>query len=131
MNRFVTVVTLITAASMIGIGAWCRIDPGSFAQWANWPDHEHFLHDAGVFQIGIGLTMIAALLWRDVIAVVLGGFLIANTLHAYNHAVDHGGGHDSDPWSLLAFSALAVAALLVRLRVLRRRTVPTAVVSKV
>ncbi|GAB2699198.1 hypothetical protein [Nocardia thraciensis] len=121
MNRFVTVVTLIAAASMIGIGAWCRVDPSGFAQWANWPDHEHFLHDAGVFQIGIGLTMISALLWRDVVAVVLGGFIIANTLHAYNHAVDHGGGHDSDPWSLLAFSALAAAALLVRLRVLRGR----------
>ncbi|MBF6328593.1 hypothetical protein [Nocardia transvalensis] len=127
MNRFVTIATLIAAASMVGIGAWCRIDPGNFARWANWTDHEHFLHDAGVFQIGIGLMMIAALLWRDVVAVVLGGFLIANTLHAFNHAVDHGGGHSSDPWSLLAFSVLAALALVVRLRVLRRRTAPAAV----
>lgn len=44
---------------MLGIGIWCRIDPAGFAEWANWPEHEHFLHDAGVFQIGIGLMMIA------------------------------------------------------------------------
>ncbi|WP_280293661.1 hypothetical protein [Nocardia abscessus] len=73
MKRSVTVVTLVAGASMLGIGIWCRIDPAGFAEWANWPEHEHFLHDAGVFQIGIGLMMIAALAWRDVVSVVLGG----------------------------------------------------------
>jgi hypothetical protein len=121
MNRSVTVVTLVAAASMLGIGIWCRIDPAGFAEWANWPEHEHFLHDAGVFQIGIGLMMIAALTWRDVVSVVLGGFIVTNTLHAANHAVDEGGGHASDTWLLLLFSAIATIGLVIRLRELRTR----------
>jgi hypothetical protein len=47
-HRFVAGVVLVGAAMMVGIGAWCRVDPLGFAQWANWPEHEHFLHDAGV-----------------------------------------------------------------------------------
>ncbi|MCC3332576.1 hypothetical protein [Nocardia abscessus] len=121
MKRSVTVVTLVAGASMLGIGIWCRIDPAGFAEWANWPEHEHFLHDAGVFQIGIGLMMIAALAWRDVVSVVLGGFVVTNSLHAVNHAVDEGGGHASDTWLLLLFSAIAAVGLVIRLRELRTR----------
>lgn len=131
MNRFVTAVTLVAAASMLGIGTWCRVDPVGFAEWANWPDHEHFLHDAGVFQIGIGLMMIAALVWRDVLAVVLGGFVVTNTMHAFNHAVDEGGGHASDVWQLLVFSVFAAAALTLRLRELRTRSALRSVSPKV
>ncbi|MGK8524273.1 hypothetical protein ACRS6B_23195 [Nocardia asteroides] len=127
MKRSVTVVTLVAAASMLGIGAWCRFDPAGFAEWANWPEHEHFLHDAGVFQIGIGLMMIAALAWRDVVSVVLGGFVVSNTLHALNHAVDEGGGHASDTWFLLMFSAIATVGLVIRLRELRTRTTAAAI----
>jgi hypothetical protein len=118
---FVTAVTILAAAMMVGLGVWCRFAPESFAQWANWPNHEHFLHDAGAFQIGIGLMMGAALWWRDVIAVVLAGFVFTNVMHATNHMLDQGGGHPSDSWSLLAISVIAAVALVARLRSLRRR----------
>lgn len=75
--RFIQIVVVVAALSMLVTGVWMRIDPASFAQWANWPNHVHFLHDAGVFQIGIAVTMLFALWWRDVIAVVLTGFLVA------------------------------------------------------
>jgi hypothetical protein len=120
-HGFVTAVTILAAAMMVVLGAWCRFDPESFAQWANWPNHEHFLHDAGAFQIGIGLMMGAALWWRDVVAVVLAGFVFTNSMHATNHMLDQGGGHPSDSWSLLAISAIAALALMVRLHSLRRR----------
>jgi hypothetical protein len=42
---------------MVGIGAWCRFDPAGFAEWANWPAHDHFLHDACVFQLAVGPMM--------------------------------------------------------------------------
>ena len=48
----------------------------------------HFQHDAGVFQIGIGVGLLAALVVRDALVVVLLGFLVANTLHAVNHGID-------------------------------------------
>ncbi|MGW4772061.1 hypothetical protein ACWEO2_28995 [Nocardia sp. NPDC004278] len=121
---------ILTALSMLGFGWWARLDPAGFAEWANWPDHVHFLHDAGVFQIGIGFMMLAALWWRDVIAVVLTGFLITNTFHAFNHAVDlDQGGKASDPWALLALSAVAAVGLVIRLRVSRRRPSASEVVS--
>jgi predicted anti-sigma-YlaC factor YlaD len=126
MRGFVTGVTLLGAALMIGIGAWCRFDPNGFAEWANWPQHEHFLHDAGVFQIAIGVMMLAALWWRDVITVVLVGFVFTNVFHALNHYQDRAeGGHSSDPWFLLLFAVIAGAGLAVRLRQLRGTEVRT------
>jgi hypothetical protein len=115
--------TVIAALSMIVLGAWMRIDPASFARFANFPVHVHFLHDAGVFQIGIGLMMICALFWRDTAAVVLAGFLFTNTFHAVNHVLDrHLGGNDSDWWQLGSLSLLTGAALVVRLRQLARES---------
>lgn len=114
--RIVQVVVVVAALSMLILGVWMRIDPASFARWANWPNHVHFLHDAGVFQIGIAMTMLFALWWPDVISVVLAGYLVANTLHAINHALDRDGGRPSDWWQLGVFSVLAVVGLVVRLQ---------------
>lgn len=119
--RVVRVIVVIAALSMLVTGGWARVDPAGFAAWANWPNHVHFLHDAGVFQIGIGLTMLLGLWWRDVIGVVLTGFLFSNTFHALNHALDiEHGGHTTDSWLLLAVSALAGFGLVARLRWTRR-----------
>lgn len=121
-DRMIKAVVVLAASTMLGAGSWARLDPASFARFANWPEHVHFLHDAGVFQIGIGLMMLCALLWRDVTAVVLAGFVFTNTFHAVNHAVDLPlGGNASDPWTLLVISAVALAALVVRIRQLRVR----------
>lgn len=46
--RFVQIVVVVASLSMLVTGVWMRIDPASFARWANWPNHVHFLHDAGV-----------------------------------------------------------------------------------
>ncbi|MER6951620.1 hypothetical protein ABT294_47150 [Nonomuraea sp. NPDC000554] len=113
---------VLAAMSMLGTGIWARVDPASFAEWANWPNHTHFLHDAGVFQIGIGLMLLCALRYRDVVTVVLAGFLFTNTFHAYNHAVDLDlGGKASDPWVLMLVSLVGAVGLVARLRVLRHR----------
>ncbi|MGW3343137.1 hypothetical protein ACWDA3_07505 [Nonomuraea rubra] len=119
---FVKITVVVAAATMLVTGVWMRIDPASFAEWANWPNHEHFLHDAGVFQIGIGMMMVCALWWRDVLAVVLAGYVFTNSFHAVNHVLDrHLGGSDDDWWQLGLFSVLAAVALVLRLRVLSRR----------
>jgi len=122
--KFVVGVTLVGATMMVVLGAWCRLDPVGFAEWSNWPVHEHFLHDAGVFQMAIGLMMALAVWWRDVIAVVLAGFLFTNLFHALNHYLDRAdGGHDSDTWLLAGIAILAAAGLTVRLRSLRKPAV--------
>ncbi len=121
-RRFVVIATILCSATMVVFGGWMRVDPAGFAEWANWPNHVHFLHDAGVFQLGIGLMMLCALRWPDALAVVLFGFAFANTFHAINHAMDADlGGNSSDFWTLGAVSLIAIAALGVRLRILEQR----------
>jgi lysylphosphatidylglycerol synthetase-like protein (DUF2156 family) len=118
----VSVAVLVAALSMLLTGVWAWLDPERFAAWANWPNHVHFLHDAGVFQMGIGLMMLAALWWRDAVAVVLAGFVFTNTFHALNHAMDLDlGGNASDAWVLLVLSVVGALGLAVRLRALRGR----------
>lgn len=102
---------------MIGLGLFGWLAPAAFARMTAFPLHVHFLHDAGVFQIGIGLSLVAALRLRDPVAVVLAGFLVANTLHAANHAVDLPlGGHWYDGIGLGLLSVVAAVALILRLR---------------
>lgn len=70
----------------------------------------------GAFQIGLGVTLGLAVLWGDPLAVALTGFLVVNTIHAVNHAVDLDlGGNGSDPWLLGAVSLLSAVALVRRL----------------
>jgi PPOX class probable F420-dependent enzyme len=116
-DRYVVSVTLLAAAFSLIAGVWALFWPGSFAEAVRFPEHTHFLHDVGAFQIGIGLTLALAVLWRDPLAVVLTGFLVGNTIHAANHAVDLDlGGRDSDPWLLGLLSVVVAVALVRRLR---------------
>jgi lysylphosphatidylglycerol synthetase-like protein (DUF2156 family) len=126
-TALVRVVVLAGAASMIAIGTWCRIDPAGFADWAGWPRHEHFLHDAGVFQVAIGLMMLLAVWLRDAVSIVIAGFVVTNALHAHNHYVDRAdGGRDGDWIQLLVLAALGGIALLLHLRSQRGVTAPDA-----
>jgi uncharacterized membrane protein len=87
--------------------------------------HEHFLHDLGAFQVGIGATPLLALLWRDALTVALTGFLAANTLHAVSHAIDlDRGGRTGDLYAIGAASLLVAVALVLRMR---QRGAPTPV----
>jgi PPOX class probable F420-dependent enzyme len=113
----VTTVTALAGAFMLAAGVWGLVSPSSFADFANFSAGLHFVHDAGAFQLGIGAVLLLSLCWRDGLAVALAGFLVSNTAHAVNHAVDLDlGGHGWDPWALAALSLLTVVALGVRLR---------------
>lgn len=121
----VAVITVITALSLLAAGAWARFDPASFAEFTGWENHVHFLHDAGVFQLGIGLMMLAGFTVRDTLTVGLGGFVFVNTFHAINHALDHhlGGSHLAT-WFLLSLSVLGTIGFWLRVRQLRRLHLP-------
>jgi hypothetical protein len=122
-ERYVAAILALAGASMLAAGIWAGAAPHSFARFVDFPYHEHFLHDLGAFQVGIGATLLLALAWRDAPMVALAGFLVANTLHAVSHAVDRDfGGHASDPYAIGVLSLLAAAALVVRVR---QRRAPT------
>jgi PPOX class probable F420-dependent enzyme len=115
-RRFVLAVTLLAGLFMTAAGVAALLAPGWFADAAGFPRHTHFVHDAGAFQLGIGATLLLAVTWRDGPALALAGLLVANTVHAVNHAVDLDlGGHPWDAWGLAALSLLTAVALVVRL----------------
>ena len=64
----------------------------------------------GRCQAVCAVTMLFALWWRDVIAVVLTGFLVANTLHAVNHFLDRDGGNPASTGSPVPAAESAVVA---------------------
>jgi PPOX class probable F420-dependent enzyme len=114
---FTMLVLVVTGALMVAAGIWCLVAPRSFADFAGFPYSRHFLHDAGAFQLGIGVTLLLAAAWADAAAVVLAGFLVTNTAHTVNHVVDLDvGGHSRDAWGLGLISVLTLAALVMRMR---------------
>jgi hypothetical protein len=116
-QTYVAAILALAGASMLATGLWAGAAPRSFARFVEFPFHEHFLHDLGAFQVGIGVTLLLALAWRDAAAVALAGFLVANTLHAVSHAIDlELGGRASDPYAIGAVSLLVAAALVLRVR---------------
>jgi PPOX class probable F420-dependent enzyme len=116
-RAFVAAVTGVAGLLTLAAGVWSLASPSSFAEAVAFPYGEHFLHDVGAFQIGIGVTLLLALAWKDGLALALTGFLVGNSIHAVNHALDLDlGGHAADPWALGLVSVLVAAALVVRLR---------------
>jgi PPOX class probable F420-dependent enzyme len=112
----VTVTALVGTLTAI-VGVWCLVDPGSFAEFVGFPVHEHFLHDIGAFQLGLGVTLLLALIWSDALATALAGFIVANTVHTVNHVMDmHLGGSAAQAWLLGAASVALVIAFVLRLR---------------
>ena len=118
MKRFPVLMALAGGVFFVGIGLWAFADPSSFFdRLAVFPPYnEHFLHDAGAFQIGLGATLLLATVWKDALGVALGGTAIGGAFHTLAHVIDDDlGGKDSDPWLLgLLALALAVAALARR-----------------
>jgi hypothetical protein len=112
----VAIAVLLSAASMIIFGVWAFADSTSFVQYVNYhPNNEHIVRDAGAFQIGIGVTLLAALASSDRLLVALAGFIVASGLHTASHYIDrHVGGHDTDVPLLAIFTVIALIGLVKR-----------------
>jgi hypothetical protein len=67
---------------MLAFGIWAFFAPVSFADFVAFPYNRHLLHDVGAFQIGIGATVLLALLWADSIMVVLAGYVVGRVSFA-------------------------------------------------
>lgn len=118
-RRAVVGITGLAGVGHVALGAWAFLAPRSFyTQVATFPPyHEHFLHDVGAFLVGLGVALLAALVWRDALFVALAGGTTAALLHWLSHVRDHDhGGRVSDPWTLGAFALLLVIALGLRFR---------------
>jgi hypothetical protein len=117
-QRLVTLAALVCAASMLVFGFWAFFAPTSFSDFIDYgPYNEHLIHDAGAFQLGIGIGVLAAVFWSDGLLAALTGFAVASGLHTVSHYVDRDlGGHDSDVPLLGLLTLVALAAIYGRLR---------------
>ena len=110
--KFARVVAVAGGLFLVVLGIWALIDPRSFyEQLATFPPYNrHFMHDVGAFQVGLGVTLLIALVWADALGVALAGVGVGAALHAVSHWVDRDlGGRSSDPYTL---SILAIAFLV-------------------
>jgi hypothetical protein len=118
-RRVVRAIALLAAAFYTIFGAWALGFPRSFFDTVAMfpPYNEHFVHDLGAFQLGLGAAMLAGLAIRASLVAVLVGVVVGSVLHAAAHVVDrHLGGQPTDPWMLGLFAALVVLALIVASR---------------
>jgi len=110
------IIALAIGVFYLLVGLWAFLDPASFyGEVATFqPYNQHFLHDAGAFQVGLGLALLLpAVLGRGVRPALL-AVLAASLLHFGAHVEDMRlGGHPATDLSVLGVLCLALAAALV------------------
>jgi PPOX class probable F420-dependent enzyme len=112
--RAVTVLFGLVAAV---IGGWALGWPAAFSDAVGFPPQEHFVHDVGAFQLGIGATLLLATIWGDPVAVALAGYVVAGVAHTAAHIMDADlGGSTVQTWSIGLSCLLAAAAFVARWR---------------
>ncbi len=122
-NRSDPVSTIVIAAFglfTLSFGLWAMVDASSFFDNIGEfpPYNNHYVHDVGAFQIGLGAALLGALAWRDdaILVALLGGAAGA-TAHEIAHLIDaDDGGRDADPFTLGIIAVILVATFLWRLR---------------
>jgi uncharacterized membrane protein len=123
--RFVTIVLVLGGLFFLLPGIWAFADPQSFYdELAPWePYNEHFIHDIGAFQIGIGVALLVAAGSSDAKLVALAGGAAGAGVHLASHFIDHdGGGQDSDIPVFGVVAVLLAAAAFVRWNSTKKQT---------
>lgn len=110
------VVGSVIGAFYLVTGAWAFLAPMSFfsavATFA--PLNIHLLHDAGAFQVGLGLALIVPVALRAPLRTPLIAVLAASILHVLAHVEDiRLGGHPTTDLPVLTLICVALAVALV------------------
>lgn len=97
-------------------GGWAFLFPtGFYSIVATFsPYNLHLIHDAGAFQVGLGVVLVAAAIAGRGLVPALIGVLTGSFLHLVAHLVDiHLGGHPGTDLPALTLIAAALALALV------------------
>ena len=123
MRIIARTITAIVGVLMLGLGVWAFVDPQAFYDTvATYPPYNvHFLHDIGSFQIGIGFTLLYALIRRDGLTVALVGTSVGAIMHAISHFIDKdAGGKTTDPYLLSGLALAIVIATVIHINIRQR-----------
>lgn len=103
------------ALANLGPALWIVVDPhGFFEQVGPFGVYNpHYLGDAASFQAGIGLALVASLVWPVLRPGALVVTLGATALHAFNHWLDVGEAHAGSDAGIVDAVSLTVGALLI------------------
>jgi hypothetical protein len=112
-QRLVSALALAGAGFFLATGAWAFADPASFysgvARYAIY--NQHFLHDIGALELGLGAALLLGLAGLGGRATALWGAGIGSAFHALSHFLDRGlGGRAADPYLLAALAAVLLTA---------------------
>lgn len=118
-DRISTGIAAIGGVLLVCWGLWAFFWPRSFFDnMATFePYHEHFMHDIGAFQVGLGLALLIAIWSKDALFAAMAGVGAGCALHAIAHVIDrHDGGRSSDPGALGILAVLLLAGAALRWR---------------
>jgi hypothetical protein len=122
-SRAVRIIAVLVGVFLVSFGLWAFLWPESFySSIALFPPYnQHFLHDVGAFQLGLGSALLLTQLWDDALLAVLGGNAVGASVHFVSHLVDRSlGGHPATDLPVLgALSLLLIVAWALRYRQLR------------
>jgi hypothetical protein len=123
-NAILLGLTALAAVFFLAFGLWAFFDPQSFydnvAEFE--PYNEHFIHDLGAFQVGLGAVLGLAL-WRrnDAIFAAMGGVGVGSAVHVVGHIIDDElGGTTAQTVSLAVVAVVLLAGAAWRLAGERR-----------
>ncbi|MFI6262134.1 PPOX class F420-dependent oxidoreductase [Micromonospora sp. NPDC051006] len=117
MRHTIRAVTGLLGLLAVAAGVLALLAPSAFASAVNFPPHRHFVHDIGAFQLGIGVTLLLAIIWADGFTVALAGYLVGSIAHTVVHVADRNlGGATGQTVIIGVSSVLAAVALVERWR---------------
>jgi PPOX class probable F420-dependent enzyme len=97
------------------VGVWALVSPLGFSEAVNFPPHRHFVHDVGAFQLGIGATLLLAMIWVDALMVAVAGYAVGGIAHSVSHVIDHDiGGSTAQTVAIGVLTAMALVVLVAR-----------------
>jgi PPOX class probable F420-dependent enzyme len=115
MRHVIRAIGALLGGLAVVVGVWALVSPEGFSEAVNFPPHRHFVHDVGAFQLGIGMTLLLAMIWADAFMVAVAGYAVGGVAHTLSHVVDHDlGGSSLQTVVIGLLTALALVALVAR-----------------
>ena len=115
MRQLIRTIGALLGVLTMAVGVWALVSPHGFSEAVNFPPHRHFVHDVGAFQLGIGATLLLAMIWADALMVAMAGYAVGGIAHTVSHLVDSDiGGSALQTVGIAVLTAAALVAFVAR-----------------